>query len=34
MTFKSIIVHLDDNHAGEQRVDAAVRLARRFRGVD
>ena len=30
MTFKSIIVHLDDNHAGEQRVDAAVRLARRF----
>ena len=30
MTFKSIIVHLDDNHAGEQRVDVAVRLARRF----
>lgn len=32
MTFRSIIVYLDDNPAGERRVDAAVRLVRRLGG--
>ena len=29
MTYRSIVVHLDDTPAGEQRVDVAVQLARR-----
>ena len=32
MTFKAIAVHLDDGSLCEQRVDVAVRLARRFGG--
>ena len=32
MTFRSIIVHLDDTPAGERRIDAAVRLAHRVGG--
>ena len=32
MTFRSIIVHLDDSAAGERRVDAGVRLVRRLGG--
>ncbi|HLX27689.1 MAG TPA: universal stress protein [Casimicrobiaceae bacterium] len=32
MTFRSILVHLDDSAAGERRMDAAVTIARRFKG--
>ena len=32
MTFRSIIVYLDDSPAGERRIDAAVRLVRRLGG--
>ena len=32
MSLKSIIVHLDESRAVEQRIDVAVQIARRFRG--
>jgi nucleotide-binding universal stress UspA family protein len=32
MSLKSIVVHLDEKEAAEQRIDVAVEIARRFRG--